>query len=507
MRKLLQNGSVRVMRCALVWLVALVVTVAAPAPAFTQGTALSERAKARDANGNGFIDRDEAGGPLKSNFDTMDTDKNGKLDGAEIRNFFQGGGTARSGGGSGGGGGGTALSGRAKAADKNGDGFLDKSEARGPLQNNFGKADKNKDGKLDGAEIRAFFRGGGGRPPPNVVVDRVIRAPASETYPVYGRLVSRQMGVISARVRGTLGEMRVHVGDRVTKGDVIAKLISDMLQSQRELKQAELVEYTARVRTARAQLGLAKQELSRLERLRRSAAFSQARFEDKRQDVTRASSVLAETNAKVNQAQAELKMANIDFNDATIRAPFSGVVSKRHTDIGSYLAVGNPVVTLINDHDIEVEAEVPSTRLRGLDRGTEVTVEFEDERTFKATVRAIVPEENSLARTRTVRFKPDFGTNGNRIAVNQAVRLIIPTGPTRELVTVHKDAILQRGGGPVVYVIRDNQATQRPVKLGQAFASRFEVRDGLKPGEMVVIRGNERLRPGQRVRIRRGGSS
>ncbi len=45
------------------------------------------------------------------------------------------------------------------------------------------------------------------------------------------------------------------------------------------------------------------------------------------------------------------------------------------------------------------------------------------------------------------------------------------------------------------------------IKLGQAYASRFEVREGLKPGELVVIRGNERLRPGQRVRIRRGGSS
>ena len=134
-------------------------------------------------------------------------------------------------------------------------------------------------------------------------------------------------------------------------------------------------------------------------------------------------------------------------------------------------------------------------------------VEFEDRRTFKATVRAIVPEENALARTRTVRFKPNFGTNGKRVAVNQAVRLIIPTGPTRELVTVHKDAILQRGGGPVVYVIHKNQASQRPIKLGQAFASRFEVREGLKPGELTVIRGNERLRPGQRVRIRRGGSS
>jgi RND family efflux transporter MFP subunit len=373
--------------------------------------ALSDRAKARDANNNGFIDRDEAGGPLESNFDTIDKDKNGKLDGAEIRNFFTGGGPTQAAGrggagGGAGGGGGTALSGRAKAADKNGDGFLDQSEARGPLQENFAKADQNKDGKLDGAEIRNFFRGGGGRPPPNVVVDRVTRAPASETYPVYGRLVARQMGVISARVRGAVGQMDVHVGDRVSKGAVLAKLISDTLQSQRELKQAELVEHTARVRTARAQLELAQQELRRLQRLRRSAAFSQARFEDKRQEVTRHASVLAETNAKVNQAQAELKMANIDFNYATIRAPFAGVVSKRHTEIGAYLSVGSPVVTLINDRDIEVEAEVPSLRLRGLDEGTVVTVEFEDKRQEVTRHASVLAETNAKVNQAAGRGQP-----------------------------------------------------------------------------------------------------
>lgn len=508
MTRILPISPARLARRGVVVVTAMAVTLAVAGAVWAQGVALSDRAKARDANGNGFIDRDEAGGPLKANFDKIDTDKNGKLDGAEIRNFFTGGATAQGGGGgSDGSGGGTALSGRAKALDTNGNGFVDRDEARGPLQENFAKADRNKDGKLDGAEVRAFFRGGGGRPPTGVVVDRVIRAPASETFPVYGRLVSRQMGVISARVRGAVGEMRVQVGDRVARGDVIAKLISDTLETQRDLKQAELVEFTARVRTARAQVALAEQELGRLQRLRQSAAFSQARFEDKRQDVARLSSVLAEAQAKVDQAQAELKMATIDLDYATIRAPFSGVISKRHTDVGTYLSVGNPVVTLINDHDLEVEAEVPSVRLYGLDEGTEVTVEIETGRTFKAKVRAVVPEENPLARTRTVRFKPDFGNNGEHVAVNQSVRLIIPTGPSRDLVTVHKDAVLQRDGGPVVYVIRNGQADQRAIKLGQAVGNRFEVTEGLKPGDIVVVRGNERLRRGQRVQVRQGGSS
>lgn len=351
-------------------------------------------------------------------------------------------------------------------------------------------------------------RGGRGRRggrPTFVTLDPVVRGPVVETVPIYGRLVSRQMGVVAARVRGAVAEIRSRVGDRVKAGDPLAVLLSDTLRAERKLKAAELTEYQARVKSAQAQLALSRQELKRLQRLRRSAAFSQARYEDKRQDVARSRSVLAEARAKVEQARAELQMADISLNNSVIRAPFAGVVSQRHTDLGAYLNVGDRVVTLINDRALEVEAEVPSARLKGLKKGTAIRVEFEDKTPFEVSVRAVVPMENPLARTRTVRFSTDLGTNGSRVAVNQSVRLLIPVGAPRTVISVHKDAVLQRGGRTVVYVLTDGKATLRPVRLGEAVGGRFEVLDGLKPGDKVVIRGNERLRPGQKVRVRRGG--
>ena len=282
-------------------------------------------------------------------------------------------------------------------------GVIDRGEARGPLQANFDKADTDKSGALDGAEIGAFFRGGGGRRgggrPTFVSVDAVKNGPVSETVPVYGRLVARQMGVVAARVQGAVAKMRVRVGDRVSVGDPLAILVSDILRARRELKAAELVEYTAKLRTARVLLDQSRLELNRLKRLRKSAAFSKARYEDKQKDVARLSSTLSEARAKLNQAQAELSMAEIDLDQATIRAPFAGVVSRRHTDVGAFLKVGDQVVTLINDAALEVEAEVPSNRLRGLVEGSRIDVEFEDGAPFSASVRAIVPEEIRSART------------------------------------------------------------------------------------------------------------
>jgi multidrug efflux pump subunit AcrA (membrane-fusion protein) len=82
------------------------------------------------------------------------------------------------------------------------------------------------------------------------------------------------------------------------------------------------------------------------------------------------------------------------------------------------------------------------------------------------------------------------------------VDALLPLGVPRQIVTVHKDAVLKRQGISLVYVVsEDNTAQIRPVELGDATAARFEVLSGLAPGETVVVRGNERLRPGQSIRI------
>jgi len=118
-------------------------------------------------------------------------------------------------------------------------------------------------------------------------------------------------------------------------------------------------------------------------------------------------------------------------------------------------------------------------------------------------VRAIVPEENALARTRLVRFTPTFGPTNKTVASNQSVILHIPSGAARIAITVHKDAVTQRRGKKVVFIADEEQKTvaMRSVELGDAFGARFEVLKGLKPGDKVVVKGNERLRANQQIRV------
>ena len=342
----------------------------------------------------------------------------------------------------------------------------------------------------------------GGRATP-VGVDAVRSEPLEQTVPVIGRLVARQSGVVAARTGGAVAEIRVTVGDRVEKREVVAVLARDRLRATLELRAAEVAQADAAVATSMAEFDYVTQAMKRLEGLRRSAAFSQARFDDKRQEVVKAKSATIEKEAALLRARVNLKIADIELRDSEIRAPYAGVVSVRHIEVGAYVGVGQPVVTLIDDEHLEIEAAVPAGRIRGLAPGTPVVFQLVDASSSRAVVRAVVPEENPLTRTRTVRFTPRFNGDHRNLATNQSVTLHIPAGPARTVVSVHKDAVLNRSGGALVFVVTEGAARPRPVRLGEAVGGRFEVINGLEPGDLVVVRGNERLRPGQKVRFER----
>lgn len=337
-------------------------------------------------------------------------------------------------------------------------------------------------------------------PPTPVKVDPVRTQPMSQTVPVLGRLVALQSGVVAARAEGPVAEVRVQVGDHVAQGQVLAVLDQARLRAVVSRREAELRELEARRATAEARERLARLELARLEKLRGSAAFNRALYDTRVQELDVARGSLREAEARIQSGRAELELARIELADATIRAPYAGAVTQRQAVEGAWLKVGDPVVTLVNDADLEIEADVPADRLDGLGPGQTVTVfpEGSPER-YLARVRAVIPQENPAARTRPVRLVPEFPASRARLAANQPVTLLIPAGGTGEVTSVHKDAVLRKGGQALVFVVEEGAARPRPVLLGQAVGDRFQVLDGLQPGELVVVRGNERLRPGQAV--------
>lgn len=346
----------------------------------------------------------------------------------------------------------------------------------------------------------------------NVRADKARYEQLNQTVPVIGRLVALERGDIAAREAGAVDKVLVDVGDRVKAGDVLAILDADRVRAERDLRAAEVVAAEAQVAAMRAELDLKRQELTRAERLRGSPAFSEARFTDQRQEVRMAEARLAQQQAAVAMSKAQLRLTNIAVRDLEIRAPFDGVVTRRHADVGTRLDTGDPVVSLIDDRRLEIEVDVPAANIGGLTPGGDVSVRL-DNVPVVATVRAILPVENALTRTRTVRLRSDFSGISHLVA-DQSVVVNVPSGPPRIALSVHKDAVLFRNGGAYVFVVapgdenadekggkHGGKADLRHVRLGEAIGNRFEVVEGLKENENVVIRGNERLRPGQMLSL------
>lgn len=346
--------------------------------------------------------------------------------------------------------------------------------------------------------------GGRRRPPPLVELGDVLRENLIRTVPITGRLVAKQRGAIASRIAGRISAVLVDVGDRVEKGQVLARIETDRFKLNADLKSAEVNQARAKLNSAKATVELLKQELKRIEGLRRSAAFSQARYEDKRQEIVKARASVDENAAALRRARASRDMARLDVKDAQIRAPFAGVVINRKVSAGAFVGAGAAIATLLDDRTMEVEADIPSDRLSGIAEGSELDVALGDGKSIKASIRAIIPDEDPLARTRAVRLTPRFGANSD-VVPNQSVVIQVPRGQRREVVTVAKDAIVSRQTGPIVFVFQQGRVRPAQVRIGEGFGSKFEILAGLRPGMKVVVRGNEMLRPGQNVRVARSG--
>ena len=333
-----------------------------------------------------------------------------------------------------------------------------------------------------------------------VFTDPVISEPMSQTMPVLGRVVPNQSGIVATRIAERIEKLAVKIGDRVEKGAILARLSSDQLKNQLILKEAELRRAQAKKENYNADLKKTKQARQRILALRGSTAFRQDRDQDSQRDLEMATSTLKEAEAEVASARAVLNMNKQFLRDAVIRAPYPGIVIATHIVPGSYTRVGDPIVTILNDDDLEIEADIPTVRALTLAPGIRAQGRLQNGIQFYASLRVVIPQENMQTRTLAARFTIETQQKINKIVGNQSVILNLPIGLSGKVTTVHKDAIVMNNGKQNVYLIKNNKAVKKSIKIGRAVGDRFEVIDGLVPGDVTITRGNERLRPGESVR-------
>lgn len=335
--------------------------------------------------------------------------------------------------------------------------------------------------------------------PAGVATDFVERRQVAETVAVFAQVVGSRDSDVAARVGGVVQTVGVEVGDRVAAGTLLAELDRELLDIELRSAEAALTEARAGIEVARAGVQQAELAFQRVAGLRDTNAFSQGTYDDRATALARATGEMAQAQARLVSAEADVARAAYNSENATIRAPFDAVVLENAIDPGEFIQTGQRVARLLDITALEVEAAVPAQYVANLEEGMKVTGAFSDGAPVRLTVRAILPTESTTTRTRPVRFEGDLSGTGGRVALGQSLTVDVPVTVAREALLVPKDAVAQSRGAWQVFVHKDGKAEPRAVEIGASFGSAFEVLSGLAPGDEVVVRGNERLRPMQDI--------
>ena len=299
---------------------------------------------------------------------------------------------------------------------------------------------------------------------------------------VPGTVVSRNDAKLSAEVTGRLTSV-ADVGTKVKQGDPLAGIEDTVLR----LQQQELL---ALVKRAQARLGFLESEEKRFTQLEKSNLAAVTQLEQTRSDRDVALGDLAVARARLDQNADQL-------DRTTILAPFDGVVVERLMTPGERVTEGSQVIRLVDQESLEVIARAPLEYYPYVSPGQVLDLRSSSTSTH-GTVRTVV----AVGDENTHQFELRMDLKEMKFPVGQTLRVAIPTSDSRQVLTVPRDALVLRPEGQSVFVVdADDQARQVQVTVGVGQGQFIEVLGAVSPGDRVIVRGNERLQPGQAVNI------
>lgn len=334
-----------------------------------------------------------------------------------------------------------------------------------------------------GAVWHVYAQQNGNPPAPVMVAEATQRVLAPVTW-FPGTVISRSDSRLAAEVPGRVVWV-ADVGSVVQAGDVVVRLDDSLMQQT-------LAEYEAVIAREQARIKFYEQEVKRLQGLVKDNNVAQSQLD---QAISNRGVTLGELAA----ARARHAHAKERLERTVIYAPFSGVITERLAQVGEWAESGEAVVRLVDSQALEVQAWVPVNALQYIHEQSDLRLQA-NPHTSTGKVRAIVPIGDDRSRLYELRLTPaERGW-----PVGQTLRVAVPSDAPREVLAVPRDALVIRRDGTVVYrVLEGNTAERVGVTTGLAVGPWIEV-SGINAGDKVVVRGGERLRPGQNVVIVEG---
>ena len=327
-------------------------------------------------------------------------------------------------------------------------------------------------------------------------------AQANAVLTASGYVVARRKAAVASKGTGTLMFLGVEEGDRVKKGQVIARLedsdVAATLQRARE-----------NLRVAEADLKDAKQSLERERILLNEGVVAQAEFDAAEARYNR-------VVASIDAAKFAVKEAEVAVENTRIVAPFDGTVLKKNADVGEIVAPlagaassRAAVVTIADMSSLEVDADVSEANITRVspNQNCEVRLDAYPERGYLAYVSKIVPTADRAKATVLVKIK--FNDYDHRVLPDMSAKITFlsddfaqTAASTRPVLTVPATAVATRNGRQVVYQVKEDRAVEIPVVVGRPIGNLIEIKQGLKEGQKVIGKIDERIQPDSKVSVK-----
>ncbi|MEO7324355.1 MAG: efflux RND transporter periplasmic adaptor subunit [Dokdonella sp.] len=324
-------------------------------------------------------------------------------------------------------------------------------------------------------------------PAPVVEVAKADLAPIAPRRWVPGSIVSSDDAKLATSAAGRV-EYVAEVGTRLKTGERVAKLEDQAIRLHLEDTRSEV----ARIK---AQRELAERQNERLEKLVASHSIAANQLDEAHAQVTQFA-------AQLRQAEVRVRSAQYDLDQTEVRAPFPGVVTERLAQRGEFVATGAAIAHLVDITHLEARVQAPLALAAMVHPGMELALRAGD-KSLKARVRAVVPVGEEHSR----QFELRIALSDTALLVGNAIEVSLPEREGAKTMAVPRDALVVRADGSyVVRVANDGGSERISVHAGASDGQLTAVEGLLNAGDLVVVRGAERLSPGQKVQIAAQGT-
>jgi len=319
-----------------------------------------------------------------------------------------------------------------------------------------------------------------------VEVRALRRTDLTETVSAVGTVKAWHDVTVSSEGAGKVVAIYADEGDYRDKGEVLIKLDD-------ELRALAVAQAEAQLSMAKANYKKARRDLKRSEELFGTKGISESQLE-----MARLQAETAEANLK--SAQVALDIARRQLRDTEIRSPIDGRVAARYVDVGETVAPGTPVATMVDIRRLRAKASVPEREVAKLGVGlrARLTVDVYPDERFEGKVSKVGLKADLRARSFPVEIEVPHNP-GEKLKPGMIARVEVEVRTYKDVLLIPQDAVLDRSGRKIVYVVGGNRAMERPVTLGRRWNGQVMVEDGLEEGERLVVAGQERLKDGMEV--------